>query len=125
MKRAISLALAVILLLSLLLTIVPAAYACGGHYGRNAAPKACTFVDADKDGVCDSCGKSCQKTFVDENKDGICDHCGKACKTHMVDENEDGICDNCGRTCTRHQETACAQPKHLGQGHHGNGGHHG
>lgn len=39
--------------------------------------------------------------FVDENKDGLCDGCGKAQGTNteasgFLDQNRDGVCDNLG-----------------------------
>lgn len=60
----------------------------GGQYGRRwnqtnpdtTVPQA-GFVDADGDGVCDTCGNA-QGTdpdapnYIDENKDGVCDHFG-------------------------------------------------
>ena len=60
----------------------------GGQYGRRwnqtnpdtTVPQA-GFVDADGDGVCDTCGNEQGKNtsapnYIDENKDGICDHFG-------------------------------------------------
>ena len=60
----------------------------GGQFGRRwnqtnpdtTVPQA-GFVDADGDGVCDTCGNA-QGTdpdapnYIDENKDGVCDHFG-------------------------------------------------
>jgi len=60
----------------------------GGQYGRRwnqtnpdtTVPQA-GFVDADGDGVCDTCGNAqgtdpSSPNYIDENKDGVCDHFG-------------------------------------------------
>lgn len=59
----------------------------GWHQARTQSAPApatqCTgYVDADGDGVCDTCG------FVDEDADGVCDR--------YVDADGDGVCDRCG-----------------------------
>lgn len=112
------------------------ANACGAGHGNrgchsytrnytanNYSTAAHYFVDANKDGICDSCGGICLKnglcsgkhshTFVDANNDGICDSCGYGiCLSngqcggyyrahgYFIDCNNDGKCDNCGSgTC--------------------------
>lgn len=46
---------------------------------RNSAQTACSFTDADGDGICDTCGVKPNesrhgKNFIDEDGDGICDN---------------------------------------------------
>ena len=60
----------------------------GGQFGRRwnqtnpdtTVPQA-GFVDADGDGVCDTCGNAqgtdpSSPNYIDDNKDGVCDHFG-------------------------------------------------
>lgn len=65
--------------------------------------QSCRYIDADLDGVCDSCGGEgkclvncggCEDHYVDADGDGVCDYAGTGC--HFADENGDGICDLCG-----------------------------
>ena len=57
------------------------AFAKGRGAQRNDCPRqnVCTFVDADKNGICDHCNlEYCQEkicSFADTDKDGICDNC--------------------------------------------------
>ena len=60
----------------------------GGQFGRrwnqtnpDATVPQAGFVDADGDGVCDTCGNAqgtdpSSPNYIDENKDGVCDHFG-------------------------------------------------
>lgn len=64
--------------------------------------RACgAFVDADADGVCDTCdraGSACPG-YVDADGDGVCDNRnarGGACSA-FVDADGDGVCDTCNR----------------------------
>lgn len=62
------------------------AFAAGpwcGHHGGCATGSGCAYVDANGDGVCDSCGTYHRVRragggyyFVDANGDGICDNYG-------------------------------------------------
>lgn len=87
-----------------------------------AVPTGQNFVDADGDGVCDTCGNvpgtgmgnqhgsgMMGSNFVDADGDGVCDTCGNVPGTGMgnqhgngamgsnfVDEDGDGVCDTCG-----------------------------
>lgn len=110
MKKLFSL----ILTLALLLSVgVPTAYACGGHHGRKQT--ACRFVDANQDGVCDTCRGDCKKAAVDQNNDGICDHCGENCNGHWADENGDGVCDDCGQNCHKQDADGDGLCDHHGE----------
>ena len=78
---------------------------CGHHGGGYGG---CAYVDANWDGICDSCGAYRQYhmagtgcAYVDANWDGICDNCGtyhwgRGCGGHFVDADGDGVCDACG-----------------------------
>lgn len=79
----------------------------GSSYGHHSS--VCSHVDADCNGVCDSCGRYCTvKTkldccFVDADANGVCDVCGKYYSSakaqhgcRFADTNGDGICDVCG-----------------------------
>ena len=59
----------------------------------------CAFVDADSNGICDTCGTAhaggCWGgCFVDANGDGVCDNLGTGCA--FIDADGNGICDTCG-----------------------------
>ena len=57
----------------------------------------CSHVDANHDGVCDSCGHTGMTvTHTDTNHDGVCDTChqGGIDVVH-VDDDHDGYCDTC------------------------------
>lgn len=87
---------------------------CGHHFnaGGNGAcygaGSGCAYVDANGDGICDSCGTyhwgymagtGCGGHFVDADGDGVCDVCGVAHTNYggyFVDADGDGICDNYG-----------------------------
>lgn len=88
------------------------AFAAGPRCGHHAAwggCGGCAYVDANWDGICDSCGAYRQYhhmagtgcAYVDANGDGICDNCGiyhwgRGCGGHFMDANGDGVCDVCG-----------------------------
>lgn len=115
MKRTICLILAVVLLASLVLAIVPAAYAAGfSRHHQKKTEQVCTYVDADQDGICDNRSENCGKNFVDENGDGVCDNHGENCDRNFTGAGNNGVCDN--RTqdiCPRQQMTG----DHHGMGH--------
>lgn len=78
MKRAVCLILAVVMLASLLLAIVPAAYAADfGRHHQKKTEQVCSFVDADQDGICDNHGEHCGSNWTDADHDGICDNRAK------------------------------------------------
>ena len=69
-------------------------------------------VDSDKNGYCDSCGKTiapedvpCTEC-VDSDRNGYCDSCGEEVTpedipcTECVDSDENGYCDSCGEEVT-------------------------
>ena len=63
-------------------------YACQKNEdSRGNSGAVCAYVDADGDGLCDTCGAACP--YVDADGDGLCDTCGAACP--HVDGN--GLCD--------------------------------
>lgn len=81
----------------------------GGAGATRATDGTCAgYVDADGDGVCDTCGGghggghgTCDG-YVDVNGDSTCDNCGadhgvnsSAC-TDFTDADGDGLCDTCG-----------------------------
>lgn len=93
------------------------AFAAGpwcGHHAAWGGYGSCAYVDANWDGICDSCGAYRQYhhmagtgcAYVDANGDSICDSCGAYHQYHMagagcggyyfVDADGDGICDNYG-----------------------------
>lgn len=59
--------------------------------------------DADKDHVCDCCGKTIS-AHEDTDKDHVCDYCGKTISNHE-DADKDHICDYCGKTISAHEDT--------------------
>lgn len=79
-----------------------------GHHAAWGGYGGCAYVDANGDGICDSCGTyhwgymagaGCGGHFVDANGDGVCDTCGVAHTNYggyFVDADGDGICDNYG-----------------------------
>ena len=85
-----------------------------GHHRAYAGGSGCAYVDANGDGICDSCGayhqyhmagSGCGGNFVDADGDGICDNCGgyhqyhmagSGCGGYFVDADGDGVCDNYG-----------------------------
>ena len=69
--------------------------------GMQGAQAGARYVDANNDGVCDTCGRlHCR--FVDANGDGVCDNCGTGLGAGCghgigwVDADNDGVCDNRG-----------------------------
>lgn len=130
MKKLVSVIAAALTAGTLAATGISASAAChggyGGHghgcrsyagtYAANIYPAAAHyFVDANGDGICDSCGGIClsnglcsgkhSHAFVDANNDGICDSCGSNTRLpnglcsnkhgyYFTDANGDGICDN-------------------------------
>ena len=87
--------------------------------GCNAKDAYAEHADADKNHVCDTCGKVlsecaddnkdhkcdyCGKTLsecTDDNKDHKCDYCGKVL-SECADDNKDHKCDYCGKTISNH-----------------------
>lgn len=90
MKRKIKKSLAGVLAAVMVLSV--------GTTGTFAAGPRCSKNIVCTRSVCSNTGKSC--SFVDKDKDGICDNCGrknsskKGCKKYYVDKNGDGVCDN-------------------------------
>lgn len=80
-----------------------------GYSDRSVSGTLLHCVDADHNGLCDTCGAAIYKGagFIDEDNDGICDNfasgaCGNG--NGFVDRDGDGICDNsasgaCGNSC--------------------------
>ena len=62
----------------------------------------CLHADADKDHVCDTCGKTISD-HVDEDKDHVCDYCKKTVSDH-VDADKDHVCDYCKKTISDHED---------------------
>ena len=104
MKKLPKLLLAILLVLSLSLSI------CACDVIDNIFGKDCeSHVDADKDGKCDECEAPVETqpecTHSDKNDDGKCDECTAdftdGCDNH-VDANDDGKCDvaGCNEACT-------------------------
>lgn len=110
------------------------AFAAGprcGHHTTWGGYGGCAYVDANWDGICDSCGAYRQYhhmagtgcAYVDANGDGICDSCGAYHQYHMagtgcggyyfVDADGDGICDNygtgLGRGCGHGHGSRCGR----------------
>ena len=87
--------------------------------GCDAKDAYAEHADADKNHVCDTCGKVlsecaddnkdhkcdyCGKTLsecADDNKDHKCDYCGKVL-SECADDNKDHKCDYCGKTISNH-----------------------
>lgn len=110
MKRKVSIALALMLVLCMICSLF-AFVGCDDECTRH--------VDADGDGKCDNCGADMPKEpcteHVDANNDGKCDVCGADMSTdpeptpdpdehEHVDTNDDGKCDVCG-LCLNHRDT--------------------
>ena len=103
---------------ALALTVLTTGALAGWHHGRSGggnggtgvcANTACSYVDANGDGICDNRGTGACR-YVDANGDGVCDACGNgAC--HYVDADGDGVCDNYGQYAGTGN----------GGGHHGGG----
>lgn len=94
----------------------------------------CTgYLDADGDGVCDTCGNVASRAhhgcarYSDENGDGICDACANgACQAGgsdagFIDGDGDGICDHRDAGSAA---SGCSRGSHHGYGagaHHAHG----
>ena len=63
--------------------------------GCNAKDAYAEHADADKNHVCDTCGKVLSEC-ADDNKDHKCDYCGKVL-SECADDNKDHKCDYCGK----------------------------
>ena len=63
--------------------------------GCNAKDAYAEHADADKNHVCDTCGKVLSEC-ADDNKDHKCDYCGKVLSV-CADDNKDHKCDYCGK----------------------------
>lgn len=72
----------------------------GRHHGTGATGTGvCRYVDANGDGVCDTCGvchAAWGSNYTDANGDGICDNRGTGCGQGggYADADGDGVCDN-------------------------------
>ena len=64
--------------------------------GCDAKDAYAEHADADKNHVCDTCGKMLSEC-ADDNKDHKCDYCGKVL-SECADDNKDHKCDYCGKT---------------------------
>ena len=64
--------------------------------GCDAKDAYAKHADADKNHVCDTCGKVLSEC-ADDNKDHKCDYCGKTL-SECADDNKDHKCDYCGKT---------------------------
>jgi len=106
MKKVVSGILAGALAASMCVATASAAGPWCGHHGAWAG-SGCAYVDANWDGICDSCGAYRQYhhlagtgcAYVDANWDGVCDVCGVAHAHYggyFVDADGDGVCDNYG-----------------------------
>ena len=63
--------------------------------GCDAKDAYAEHADADKNHVCDTCGKVLSEC-ADDNKDHKCDYCGKVLSV-CADDNKDHKCDYCGK----------------------------
>jgi len=63
--------------------------------GCDAKDAYAEHADADKNHVCDTCGKMLSEC-ADDNKDHKCDYCGKVL-SECADDNKDHKCDYCGK----------------------------
>ena len=63
--------------------------------GCDAKDAYAEHADADKNHVCDTCGKVLSEC-ADDNKDHKCDYCGKVL-SECADDNKDHKCDYCGK----------------------------
>lgn len=68
--------------------------------GCDAKDAYAEHADADKNHVCDTCGKVLSEC-ADDNKDHKCDYCGKVL-SECADDNKDHKCDYCGKTISNH-----------------------
>ena len=68
--------------------------------GCDAKDAYAEHADADKNHVCDTCGKVLSEC-ADDNKDHKCDYCGKTL-SECADDNKDHKCDYCGKTISNH-----------------------
>ena len=64
--------------------------------GCDAKDAYAEHADADKNHICDTCGKVLSEC-ADDNKDHKCDYCGKTL-SECADDNKDHKCDYCGKT---------------------------
>ena len=71
--------------------------------GCDAKDAYAEHADADKNHVCDTCGKVLSEC-ADDNKDHKCDYCGKTL-SECADDNKDHKCDYCGKVLSE-----CADP---------------
>lgn len=99
----------------------------------NAAGTCPGYVDVDNNGVCDNrtegtCPQGGCAGWVDTNGDGACDTCGStngSCPGY-VDANGDGVCDSFGNgTCPRHGHSNGQGNGTYGYGNGQGRGHHG
>lgn len=69
-----------------------------GHAAGHAHRGCANYVDVDGDGICSSRGSGNGAGFVDADGDGICDNRGSGAgnSAGYVDANDDGVCDNYG-----------------------------
>ena len=68
--------------------------------GCDAKDAYAEHADADKNHICDTCGKVLSEC-ADDNKDHKCDYCGKVLSV-CADDNKDHKCDYCGKTISNH-----------------------
>ena len=71
--------------------------------GCDAKDAYAEHADADKNHVCDTCGKVLSEC-ADDNKDHKCDYCGKTL-SECADDNKDHKCDYCGKTLSECADT--------------------
>ena len=71
--------------------------------GCDAKDAYAEHADADKNHVCDTCGKVLS-VCADDNKDHKCDYCGKTL-SECADDNKDHKCDYCGKTLSECADT--------------------
>lgn len=68
--------------------------------GCDAKDAYAEHADADKNHICDTCGKVLSEC-ADDNKDHKCDYCGKTL-SECADTDKDHKCDYCGKTISNH-----------------------
>ena len=71
--------------------------------GCDAKDAYAEHADADKNHVCDTCGKVLSEC-ADDNKDHKCDYCGKVL-SECADDNKDHKCDYCGKVLSECADT--------------------
>lgn len=71
--------------------------------GCDAKDAYAEHADADKNHVCDTCGKTLSEC-ADDNKDHKCDYCGKTL-SECADDNKDHKCDYCGKVLSECADT--------------------